>query len=225
MTKKTKVFGALKRRFLSKDGTRAIVVTGRHDDLEIKTRSGGTAMVAVWQVTSEQTGRTTKLRDDSLAKDYVPSKEVKPKPAVKPKPTKAEVPITKTIAPAVKPQLVNHVGFLLDSSGSMRAIADRAVEAFNANVAATKEQASKSGQRTTVSFATFGDGYGEVRERYLAEPIERLRPLNRHEFVPQGNTPLMDAVGRSSSGFADGLHATISRPPWPTAGRSRSRRS
>lgn len=114
MTKKTKTFGALKKRFTSKDGTRTIVVIGRHDDTQATTKSGETITVAVWQVTSETTGRTTKLRDDSLAKDYVLAKESKPKPksAPKSKPVKsAEVPITKVIAPVVKPQLVNHVGF------------------------------------------------------------------------------------------------------------------
>ncbi len=92
-------------------------------------------------------------------------------------------------------QLTNRFVICLDSSGSMAGIRAAAVAAFNKNVQAIIDGAQKSGQISTVSFFTFGEGYGEVREKYFNVGISNLRQLGQNEFKPQGNTPLFDSVG------------------------------
>ncbi len=92
-------------------------------------------------------------------------------------------------------QLTNRFVICLDSSGSMQGIQAAAVAAFNKNVQAIIDGAAKSGQISTVSFYTFGEGMGEVRTKFFNEGVSSLRPLGQNEFRPQGNTPLFDCVG------------------------------
>jgi len=218
--KQLKVVGEVGKRFTSKDGTRTIVILSREDDTKATTRAGEPVTVAVWMVQSEQTKRKTKVRDDSLVKDYVTAvatpepKAVKaPKAAKTPTPKAVKPPVAKApkapkptpvepppipVAPTPIPpqiQLINHVFFALDTSGSMRPIAPDAVRAFNQMAASVREQTYKTGQMTTVSLTTFGDDFGDVVERYSAQPITSLKDLQPHEYRPSGQTPLFDAVG------------------------------
>ncbi len=223
--KKLKVVGGVGKRFASKDGSRTVVIMSREDDTKSTTRSGEPTTVAVWLAESEQTKRRTKIRDDSLVKDYIEAPAAKapkkskasaakvpaasapkaakvpaaksPKPpAVKaPKAPKASAAVEPPLPPPPQIQLINHVWFALDTSGSMQSIANDAVKAFNQMAGSVREQTYKTGQMTTVSLTTFGDGPGEVVERYSAQPITSLKDLSPFEYRPSGQTPLFDAVG------------------------------
>lgn len=90
-------------------------------------------------------------------------------------------------------KLTNHVIFLLDDSGSMAGCYTKAVEQLNKNIATVREQALKTGQRTTVSLYLFGGG-GTVTCRYFQQPVSMLKELSPYEFAHGQSTPLRDAI-------------------------------
>ena len=86
---------------------------------------------------------------------------------------------------------IPHIYFLLDRSGSMESMASDVIGGFNSFI---KEQALDGGDAllTLVQF----DG-GDIHEVVTAAtPIHEVAPLTSTSFVPRGNTPLFDAMGR-----------------------------
>lgn len=88
-------------------------------------------------------------------------------------------------------QETTHVVFILDSSGSMGAIRDEAIEMFNQQVS---EARNTSRGRTTVSFTTFGTGSRPIIHTIGAD-LGLLEPLTHETYKPDGMTPLYDAIG------------------------------
>jgi len=86
-----------------------------------------------------------------------------------------------------------HVLFILDSSGSMSSIKSEAIELFNKEVA-NWQNAPEGVGRVTVSFATFGTDSRPVIH-YVGESVDRLHKLTSDNYVPDGLTPMYDAVG------------------------------
>jgi Mg-chelatase subunit ChlD len=86
----------------------------------------------------------------------------------------------------------NHadIWFLLDRSGSMQSIADDVVGGFDTFFA---EQRKGEGT-ATVTLVQF-DGQDPHEVLVDARPIEQVRSI-AGRFVPRGNTPLYDAIGR-----------------------------
>ncbi|NMC69277.1 MAG: VWA domain-containing protein [Myxococcales bacterium] len=80
------------------------------------------------------------------------------------------------------------IAIVLDCSGSMDAIRDDAVGAFNAFL---REQQGQPGDArlTLVLF------HHSVRVAARGVDLRRARPLDRASFVPNGGTALLDAVG------------------------------
>ena len=91
--------------------------------------------------------------------------------------------------PTTAPKL--HLYVLLDRSGSMSSMAGDVVEGFNTLLA--EQQAVGPDARMT--FVQFD---GQDPQELLADaiPIAEMAPLSLHTFVPRGNTPLLDAMGR-----------------------------
>ena len=113
--------------------------------------------------------------------------------------TKA-LPVKKTTS---SKQLMNHFMICLDSSGSMRSIKRAAIEAFNKNVLAIIDGALKAGQKATVSLTTFGEGQGDVREKFFAADMSSLASLSESTYLPSGMTPMLDAIGTSTERLKD----------------------
>lgn len=84
-----------------------------------------------------------------------------------------------------------HVAVVLDRSGSMASIADDMVGGFNTFLA---EQRSKPGQ-CAVTLVQF-DGQDPFEVLVDGMPLAEVLDLDRSRYVPRGNTPLLDAVGR-----------------------------
>ncbi len=99
--------------------------------------------------------------------------------------------------PSKKKDLVNRFVICLDSSGSMIGLKRAAIEAFNKNVASILDGANSSGQTSTVSLWTFGEGNSEVRRKFFNEDVSLLKPLNENTYQPSNSTPLYDCVGEA----------------------------
>lgn len=83
-----------------------------------------------------------------------------------------------------------HISVLLDRSGSMQKIRQDTIGGVNNFIA---EQQKLPGA-CTLSMAQFNHVYQDL---YRAAPIHTVRPLDESNFVPSGNTALIDAICRS----------------------------
>jgi hypothetical protein len=80
------------------------------------------------------------------------------------------------------------VTFLLDRTGSMEAIRDDTIGAFNAYLDTLKQDGDGL-YFTLIQFDSMG-----VDKLYVNEPIKNVPPLTRETFVPRASTPLIDAA-------------------------------
>jgi uncharacterized protein YegL len=94
-----------------------------------------------------------------------------------------------------KKKLLNRFVICLDSSGSMRSISREAVDAFNSNVSTVRDGAKQSNQKSSVGLITFGEGRGNVVEKFFNKEVSALKVLDYDEFRPEGMTPMLDAIG------------------------------
>lgn len=89
----------------------------------------------------------------------------------------------------------SHITMILDRSGSMQIIRSDVVGAINAFI---KDQQSVPGE-CTFSLVQFDDQQPyEVLQDFVN--LAEARQLTMESYVPRGNTPLLDAIGR---GIAD----------------------
>lgn len=92
-----------------------------------------------------------------------------------------------------KPQLTNHVCFIIDRSSSMNGLQNDVVRVFNEQAAVIRESAKASNQKTTVSLITFASTVDDAV--FFHENVEELGDLTRNAYRPQGMTALLDATG------------------------------
>jgi hypothetical protein len=109
-----------------------------------------------------------------------------------------------------KDEKVTNVIFVLDSSGSMAAYSDMAINSFNEQIGALKSNKEKLG-RTTVSLVLFGHdpattqgnrhfhGRGDVALVYDCVSLEKIKPLTRETYRPMGMTPMYDGISFGAS--------------------------
>lgn len=96
------------------------------------------------------------------------------------------------------------ISVILDRSGSMDAVRDDTIGAFNGFL---KDLQGQDG-RTLLTLTQFDSQSVDVV--FDAAPIDRVPPLTQHTFVPRGMTPLLDAVG----GTLSSMQRTIERIGW-----------
>ena len=84
-----------------------------------------------------------------------------------------------------------HVSVVLDRSGSMAQIADDVVGGFNTFLGEQRKQEG-GGRVTLVQF----DGQDPFEVLIDGEDLDTVGDLDPARYVPRGNTPLYDAVGR-----------------------------
>ncbi len=87
-----------------------------------------------------------------------------------------------------QPTETTFVSFLLDETGSMQSIKDDTVGGFNAYV----ETLQKDGDGILFSLVSFNSSRTE--KRYVAEPIDQIKPLTDDDYQPGAMTPLIDAA-------------------------------
>ena len=84
-----------------------------------------------------------------------------------------------------------HVSVVLDRSGSMASISDDVVGGFNTFLAEQRKQEG-GGRVTLVQF----DGQDPFEVLIDGEGLDTVGDLDPARYIPRGNTPLYDAVGR-----------------------------
>lgn len=87
-----------------------------------------------------------------------------------------------------------YVAVLLDESGSMSAVRDVTIDGFNEQVETIRKE-TEGDNETYVSLITFGGS--EVRKEFINENVNMLDKVERDSYNPNGNTPLLDAIGES----------------------------
>lgn len=128
-------------------------------------------------------GKFIKVGASSSKKKPAQSVKVKPQPVVQ----------------TVNPDLVTHVLFLIDESGSMMSYAQAAIDSFNKQLGAVKAESNLKKLNTKVSVTKFGTQYGHqpnTGTMDLAKEAfpEAVRPFNRTTYKPSGGTPLYNAM-------------------------------
>lgn len=96
----------------------------------------------------------------------------------------------------VQPTPKNKILLLLDSSGSMQSISGPAVRAFNHILDSIRGASIATGQETSVTLYTFGEG-SSVKRKFTDVPIGEVAKLNDIIYRPDGQTPLYDCVGEA----------------------------
>jgi hypothetical protein len=99
-------------------------------------------------------------------------------------------------------QNLTEIAFILDRSGSMAALADEAIGAFNSFL---NDQRKRPGERR-LTLAIFDHEYGLEHDR---KNVEEVPELNRNTYIPRGTTALLDAIGRT----LDHIGQKLSRTP------------
>lgn len=83
---------------------------------------------------------------------------------------------------------LTEIVFILDESGSMSSLQSDTIGGFNSLISKQKEEEGEA----LVSAVMFNH---ESRVVYDRVPLEKIRPMNKHDYCPQGSTALLDAVG------------------------------
>ncbi len=86
---------------------------------------------------------------------------------------------------------VNHIGLVLDKSGSMASLKDEALSGLNEELCTIEEQMEETGQRTTVTFTPFSTKVSEPRMLYFEERILE------EEYKCSGWTALADGIAET----------------------------
>lgn len=84
-----------------------------------------------------------------------------------------------------------HVAIIIDSSSSMVPLREQVISGFNNQIATLKASAKE--QDVKVSCITFSNTVHEAR--LWNQPLETVRALEANDYLPYGNTALLDAVG------------------------------
>jgi uncharacterized protein YegL len=85
---------------------------------------------------------------------------------------------------------VLHVAFVLDRSGSMKAIEEAVVEGYNDYLGELHAQ----GGTTHYSLTTFNTSFEHV---CVGEPLDEVAPLDHGQYRPEGMTALYDAIAHT----------------------------
>ena len=93
---------------------------------------------------------------------------------------------------------INHVGVLIDDSGSMKRIVGDVVTNFNSIVDRLKEEERKSGIETRLSVWKFGD---MMTTLFMDQPIHAIRSLYGHVTASSGNTALVQSTIEAITSF------------------------
>ena len=84
------------------------------------------------------------------------------------------------------------ISVILDRSGSMAALRLATIAGFNQFMREQRKQ--DNGGRALVSLTQFNH---EFQVNFVGEPIENLPQLDEESYIPDGNTALHDAIGRT----------------------------
>jgi uncharacterized protein YegL len=84
------------------------------------------------------------------------------------------------------------IAFILDKSGSMNACKNETISGFNGYIKELKEKDKGETRFTFVQFDSIS-----IDTLYNCSKLDEVLPLTDKTFVPRGNTPLYDAIGKT----------------------------
>jgi len=115
---------------------------------------------------------------------------------------------SKRAAASTRPaaELVNHIAFVVDRSGSMSRIKAQVVRVFNNQLDTVQRNARSAGQETFLSTFMFHSSVD--KPRHLATPVERVPRLASKDFRLGGSTALLDAIGTAITRLQEAKGAT-----------------
>ena len=87
---------------------------------------------------------------------------------------------------------------ILDMSGSMYSLRDDTIGGYNSLI---EEQKKEEGS-AIVTTVLFNDGYSVVHDRVDINDVE---PMTNADYVPQGTTAMLDAVGKAITSIGQKL--------------------
>lgn len=99
-----------------------------------------------------------------------------------------------------------HALTVVDKSTSMLPHRERTIEGINANINALKSEVDSDTKilNTQLQFSATGNSYYEQTKstieanfvfKRIGEPVEKLSDLTKDDYLPDGGTPLLDAIG------------------------------
>lgn len=100
------------------------------------------------------------------------------------------------------------VNFVLDESGSMRYVFEQTIQGFNTYV--KERKSSPEAQRKGSVFFSLTKFSTRANVVYAAKEISEVEELDSQSYNPDGNTALMDAIGRTIVAVEESIK------DWPT---------
>lgn len=95
-----------------------------------------------------------------------------------------------------------HNLIILDESGSMYSIRGQALAGLNDTIGTIRSaQQQFENQAHRLSMVTFSTAQGKQDVRYICDdqPVDEVRNIDASSYVPEGGTPLYDAMGTALS--------------------------
>lgn len=92
--------------------------------------------------------------------------------------------------------LITHIGFSIDESGSVLSIVKDIINSYNNTVKDIRNDIINEGQKASMTAVTFGNEFATHRTLYTAEQVQVVEPLKYDDLRPWGMTPLFDSVYR-----------------------------
>ena len=97
--------------------------------------------------------------------------------------------------------------FIVDKSGSMSGLEEQVVTGFNMQLSKMKELAQTYKEQEYVASVSYFDGV--VQEIIKFESIDKVKPLHFSNYVPDGMTALLDAVGGEIDKTIENYHSEL----------------
>lgn len=97
-------------------------------------------------------------------------------------------------------KLVTHVAIVLDRSGSMASCRAETINGFNEQVQKItgKTKTDGTADTTLITLVLFNH---EVEFVHFVSPVDSLREITAEQYVPNGSTAMLDAVGLTLTRF------------------------
>lgn len=100
-----------------------------------------------------------------------------------------------SVKSTIIPQLTNHIGFVIDGSGSMQGLSSKVVSVFDAQIDYLRKRSQELNQETRVSVYIF-----DYTTQCVVYDMDVMRPIKLGEFYqPHGQTALLDATNTGIS--------------------------
>lgn len=85
--------------------------------------------------------------------------------------------------------------FIVDQSGSMAGLENQTMEGFNTQLRTIQQLKMEFPDQEYLCSLTFFNQH--IQDRIKFEQVENIQPLSQENYIPNGTTALLDAIGKS----------------------------